>query len=384
MSEAPSVRDSLAAAMSGLQEAPAVAPDVQAPAPVEATPAAAEASPAPEATAAGAERDEHGRFKAKITDPAAPAAAGADDQPPAADAPKETETAKPADNGAQTEPTRVPPSLPAAVKAKFADLDPDVQQAFVKLEDSVQTAKAEWGRKGERLNRYDEIIGPHLDRWRLNGLDEYSGVQALIAAQNILERNPVEGLAHIARSYGVDLRALAGQALSQPTAAAPQGQPAMPELQAYLQPLVQQVQAQQQQLQQWQQQAEQQKLSEATAEVNAFMSDPKNLYFENVRQDVARLLDTGAAQTLQEAYDRAIWASPEIRPLLLAEQAKAQQADVQQKATQQAARQKAVAAQAAAGSVTGSPAPGAQAPQAPQGTLRDQLAAAYQQVNGAV
>lgn len=380
MSEAPSVRDSLTSAVAALSDAPEVVIDT-APA-ASAAPAAApepvDAALAPEA--AGQVRDEHGRFKPKTPEATAGAAETATPQ-----APQDIETAKPAEKEPQSEAIPIPPSLPAAVKAKFKDLEPDVQQAFAKLEGSVQTAKAEWGRKGERLNRYDEIIGPYLDRWRLGGLDEFSGIQALISAQNILERNPVEGLAHIARSYGVDLRALAGQSSQQrPAAEGHQAQTVSPELQTVLQPLVQQVQTLQHQLQQSKQQTEQQALTEAQAQVQAFASDPAHMYFDNVRDEVAALLEAGRATTLADAYEKATWASKEIRPLLLADQAKQTQADTQRKAQEQAARSKAQSAQHAAGSVTGAPAPGAAAPQAPHGSIRDQLKAAMQEHGAAV
>lgn len=377
MSEAPSIRESLTSAMDALSAgvndpapAPTAAPVAEAPAATAPEPVAA-AEPAP---AAGQPRDPSGKFAAKTPDAPAEAGAAAAAPPPAAT--QQPEPAAPAQPEPQSEAIRVPPSLPAAVKAKFADLDPDVQSAFAKLEESVQTAKAEWGRKGERLNRYDEILGPRLERWRISGLDEFSGIQALLAAQDYLERNPAEGLAHIARSYGVDLRSLAGNAVQQQTGMEAQRPTIAPELQTVLQPLVQQVQALQQQLQVTQQQSEQQKLTEAQAEVQAFANDPKNIYFENVRGQVAAILQAGQAQTLSDAYQMAIWASPEVRPLLLAEQAKAAQAEAAKQAAEQAARTKAAAAQAAAGSVTGAPAPGAQAPQGPVGSIRESLVAA--------
>jgi hypothetical protein len=386
MSEAPSIRDSLASAMSSLTDgAPEPAASSQTTAPAEAGDGGTkviEPADALDAAPEGApSRDAQGRFAAKAADATdnttAQAGADATATPPADNQPPEP--AKPEDNGAQPEPTRVPPSLSAAVKSQWSELPQPVRDEFSRLEDTFQKGKAEWSRKGERLNRYDEILGPRVDRWRLAGLDEFSGIQTLLAAQDVLERNPVEGLTHIARSYGVDLRALAGQAIQQPSGLEGQRAPTVaPELQTVLQPLVQQVQTLQQQLQQSQQQSEQQKVTEAQAEVQAFASDPNHLYFDNVREQVAALLSAGQAQTLAAAYEQAIWASPEIRPLLLADQAKAQQAEAQKRAQEQAARTKAATAQQAAGSVTGAPAPGAQPPPGPVGSIRDSLVQAAQ------
>jgi hypothetical protein len=382
------LREQLKAAMSGEVNAPepneAITPaegaEAAAP-PVSEAPESQTEAKAPETDTKALERDESGRFKAKNTE----AQAGAETATP--EPPKEPESAKPEEKGPQTEATRIPPSLPAAVKAQWADLKPEVQQAFSKLEETVQTAKAEWGKKGERLNRYDEIVGPHLDRWRMAGLDEFAGVQTLIAAQNILERNPVDGLVHIARSYGVHPQQLAQAfGLTQANGAQPgaEGQPAptaAPDLTPVLQPVLQQVQTLQQQLQQLRQGSEHEKLTQAQAEVTAFANDPANLYFENVRPVVAKLLETGQASTLKDAYEQAIWASPEIRPLLLAAQtaeaARAAQAETTRKAQEQEQRAKAQAAAKAAGSVTGAPAPGATAPgPGSTGNLREDLLAA--------
>lgn len=378
------LREQLKAAMSGEGDAPPA--DVTPAEPIAAAPEAPAAETTTEAQAApeaGQPRDATGKFAQKTQD--TEAQAGAETATP--EPPKEPESAKPEEKGPETQATRIPPSLPAAVKAQWADLKPEVQTAFSKLEETVQTAKAEWGRKGERLNRYDEIVGPHLDRWRMAGLDEFAGVQTLIAAQNILERNPVDGLVHIARSYGVHPQQLA-QAFgltqangAQPGAEGQHAPTAAPDLSPVLQPVLQQVQTLQQQLQQLRQGSEHEKLTQAQAEVTAFASDPAHLYFENVRPVVAKYLETGQASTLKEAYEQAIWASPEIRPLLIAAQtaeaAKAAQATNTAKVQEQEQRAKAQAAAKAAGSVTGAPAPGASAPgPGSTGNLRDDILAA--------
>jgi hypothetical protein len=379
------LREQLRAAMNGDAGG---TPEPQAPeapeAAVQAAPEAAQAAEAPEA-AGGPERDEQGRFKAKNTDVEPTEGAGA----PAAAAPAPEEPAKPVEEEPQTGAIRIPPSLPAAVKAQWSDLKPEVQQAFSKLEESVQTAKAEWGRKGERLNRYDEILAPHLDKWAMRGLDAYTGIQALVAAQNTLDADPVKGIIEIARSYGVTPAHLAQAfGLSQTSAPQPgaEGHPAptaMPDLSAALQPLAQQVQTLQQQLQQSQQASEAAEIAKARAQVEAFANDPANLYFENVRDRVAVLLETKQAETLADAYQMAIWADPTVRPLLLDQQAKEAQRAAQEAAARQAAenakRQKAQAAQHAGGSVTGAPTPGAQAPAAPHGNLRETLQAAMRE-----
>lgn len=369
------LREQLEAAVA--EHTPADAPAVAAaPEPVvaEAAPIAPEPPVTAEEPPANAGRDEKGRF--------APKAAQEGAEPAAPEPPKPvSETEKPAGEGPQTEATRIPPSLSAAVKSQWQELPQTVRDEFARLEDTFQKGKAEWGTKGQRLNRFDEILGPHKDKWAFAGLDEFSGVQTLLAAQNILERNPLEGLVHIARSYSVSPQQLA-QALGLSQASVPQlgseghqAPTAQPDLSAALQPFMQRVQTLEQQLTQQSQASEAAQRAEAQATVDAFRNDPKNLYFENVRSDVARLIETGAAATISDAYEMATWASPEIRPLLL----KAQAADQVKAAAEERDRAKAKQAQASAGSVTGSPAPGAQALNGgPRLSLRDELEAARQ------
>lgn len=361
------------------------------------TGAAEAATPEPATTDEPAEAGERprgpdGKFLPKDTGPAVEGAQAA--APPADPAP----SAAPAGQEAPSEPIRVPPSLPAPLKAKFAGLDPDVQAGFVALEESVQKAKAEWGPKGQRLNRFDEIIGPHADRWRMAGLDEFSGIQSLIAAQSVLDQDPVRGLREIARSYNLSAAHIAQAfGLTQTSAPTPgqEGQPtptAAPDfervLQPILAPMVQQVQTLQQQLNQSRQADEAAKIAQAQREIDAFTADPANMYFDNVADAVGAIIaqdrQAGGSMSLKEAYERAIWADPTIRPLLLDGQAKAAAAEDARKASEakaaaeKAAREKAQAASKAAGSVTGSPTPGASPPQGASRNLRAELQAAYE------
>lgn len=304
-----------------------------APAPVAPAAGAAPATPAPEGQAAppagDRQRDEGGRFAPK---PAAPAADPKTPDLSAAPAPE-----------AQAEPIRPPAAWSAPAKAKFATLDPEVQREIVKRETDVTRGFEERSAALKRFEPLDQAIAPIRSRLALNGLDDASYVRALIGADEMLRGpNKLQALAQVAQQYGIDLRAL-----GQPGQQLPQGAQQHPEIQQLAHGLAQ-VQAtltQQQTAQQQSVQAQQQ------ADIAAFARD--NIYFENVRPQVAALLRSGVP-TLKEAYEQACWARPDIRPLVLAEQESARQA-----ATAEAARQRASEARQAAGSITGAPAPGA-------------------------
>jgi hypothetical protein len=95
-----------------------------------------------------------------------------------------------------------------------------------------------------------------------------------------------------------------------------------------------------------------QKLSarETQTQIAAFSADPANKFFENVKGDMAVLLQSGKAATLKDAYDQACWLNPETRAILLQEQVAAKTPKPPQQATQQARQ--------AAKAVNGAPAPG--------------------------
>lgn len=303
----------------------------EAPAPGEASPEADKAAPA--ASGEGPARDEHGRF-AKAPETA------------------QNDISKPSDSVTGAEPaatqTITPPAgWSATAKAKFASLEPDIQAEILKREGDIERGKAQWQSGAERLNRLDQVLSPLQERLRVNGVDEATFVGQLVAANNMLDQDPINAMLELGRLKGVNWGQLVARLQGQPMQP-PQGQgaPLPPQFSA----LGQQVQ----QLTQWAQQREQLErqsvLSSHQSEIDRFRADPANVYFENVRGAMSNLIRAGQATTLKDAYDQACWANPEIRGLLLADQAK-----------QQAEANKARVAQArqAAGSLTGSPSPGA-------------------------
>jgi hypothetical protein len=80
---------------------------------------------------------------------------------------------------------------------------------------------------------------------------------------------------------------------------------------------VQQLMAMQQNAQRQQYQAG---VNTFVQQIDAFAADPKNKFFNDVQDDILRFINSGAATTLSDAYDLAIWANPAIRAKMLAEQ----------------------------------------------------------------
>jgi hypothetical protein len=251
---------------------------------------------------------------------------------------------------------RAPASWSPAAKATFDKLPPEVQQAVAKREQEIDHGLR---RKSEEVKRYEpleQIIAPRRAIWAAQGMDEASAIRTLLAAQDLLEKDAVQGIQFLAKSYQIDLSRLA-QPQGQPYQAqpAPDSHPEIAHLKQQLQTLQAQVQTAQ--------------TAPLVSQIEAFQNDPANLYFENVRDDMAVLLNNGKASDLKEAYDMACWMRPDIRPFLQTAQAPA--VPMQDKAAQ---------ARRAAVSVTGSP--GQTAIRKSNGSIEDDIRAAFDEVAG--
>jgi hypothetical protein len=290
-------------------------------------------------------RNELGQFvkqEHKAGEPTTPSASGE----PRAAAPK-VESQALATGTAKPEAIAPPASWSPAAKAEFAKLPPLIQAEVNKREQDWNTGQAQRTQDAERLNRLHSVLGPRQEWLRLRGVDEARAVEQLFAASDFLDRDPVQALLYLARQTGVDPRMLAqayvGNGTTQVATQPNDG----------LTQLHQKVQSLEQTLAQREQAAEQAQMDQLMEAVAQFAADPGHPYFENVRSAMSALVRSGEASSLDEAYERATWGHPEIRPILLQ-----QQQETAAKAAREAAQAKVAQARHAAGSVTGSPTPG--------------------------
>jgi hypothetical protein len=187
-----------------------------------------------------------------------------------------------------------------------------------------------------------------------------------------LERDPIEGVAYVARSYGVDLRQFAA-ALAQ----AQQSQ--NPEVQA-VNARLERMEAEIRQRQHAERAAEGARIAadeaRITSEIEAFRADTTaHPYFDAVHQEMVRLFKGGIVDSLQDAYDRACWSIPDIRARILTDQKRAEQTQ-RSKAERDASER----ARRAAVSVNSAPVSGRGAPKGPGKSIREDLEAAFERV----
>jgi hypothetical protein len=124
---------------------------------------------------------------------------------------------------------------------------------------------------------------------------------------------------------------------------------------------------------------QQQTQASIESEIETFASDPKNAHFETVKADMAALLKEGRAKDLQDAYDKAMWAHPDLRGQLLAERER----EAEQK-KQEEIRAKAQAAKRKAISIVGAPGNTQSAAKSSDRSLRDEIRASVAEASGRV
>jgi hypothetical protein len=202
-----------------------------------------------------------------------------------------------------------PISWSAEQKAKWASLPPDVQTYIAQRDKESHEAITRAGQQIKAFEPIRNVIEQFTPTFQRNGLQPHEGIARMMAVEQMLESNPRAAIAEIAKAYGVDL---SGQ--TQQTASSESAENA--ELKARLAKVESHLTAQQRE----RINSEQAVLAREIAD---FAKDEKHPHFETVRNVMAGLMHSGAAETMQDAYDQAVFANPTIRQSILADQQKA-------------------------------------------------------------
>ncbi|MET4529152.1 hypothetical protein [Bradyrhizobium sp. JR18.2] len=322
---------------------------------------APEPEPAGETAEQAAERvrDEKGRFAAKTEEPEpVPTKEPAKAAEPVKAEPAPAAVVDPL--APAPEPVKPPPGFSPTAKVVW-DKETLSKEEWDAVKRDISKRNEEVGKGLAELTEY-KPIKQYIEMAKQSGTTLDRALQNYVGIEQELGRDMVGGVSRICQNKGVHPVALANQILARYGAAPSEGQTGE-QPQAHQQAPVDpnaiaasvrdQIRAEQIQ-------------EDANRSIKQFGSDPKNQFFENVRQDMTRLLQAGAAETLEDAYDKACWANPEIRNLLIKQQAPAAASDPSAKVA--AATQ----ARAASKSITGSPIPNASA-KGPSVSLEDEI-----------
>ena len=274
----PSLRDELAHALKGVQE---------------------RTDETPEAKAARV-RDEQGRFakaeEARKEEAAKPRETLKLPEKPA-------EEAKPAEAAAPV--AKAPDGWTAAAKAKFSELPADIQAEISRREADMHK---QFTRQDEERNlgkQIRELTQPYAAVIRAEGGDTLAAYNQFLNTAYIMRTGTQDAkrnaLLQVAQQFNVDMSGLLQQQPQQSQA---------PQYQPQIAAIVQAELDKQRQIQ------ERHTVESSIAE---FASAPGHEHFNQLRTVMGALLESGAASDLQDAYDRACYADPEIRSTLAAQ-----------------------------------------------------------------
>ena len=150
-----------------------------------------------------------------------------------------------------------------------------------------------------------EAIAPFVPELQQNGIHPAAWINNLGRAHMILSKAPYEQkmqvFQRLAQDYGIDLN------LGQVNSGTDTTQYQDPQALA-LKQQIDQLNQRVQQVDSWREQEERVRLNN---EISSFSADKP--HFEALRETMAQLLESGQAQNLETAYDKAKWLVPEVR-----------------------------------------------------------------------
>jgi len=286
-----------------------------------------------QAQSASRQRDEFGRFVGESSED--PADSGGETEA----ASKEESAAPPVDEESEAAPVEVrqpPSSWRANVREQFATLPVDVQDEVLRREADFHKGIEQYRQDADYGRNLKSVLSPYQNDFAALGVSESQAVGTLLNYERTLRLgSPEQKLAvfqNMLDSYGVPVEALVSDD-------GDVRQTAM--LNASLTSRLNQLE---QQLHGFTASQQSQVQAQVTDVITKFASDPANKWFNDVREDMGRLLESGIASDIKDAYDKACNLRPDIRAAISAQQQKEADEKRQKEAAQRVAQAKKSAA----------------------------------------
>lgn len=204
--------------------------------------------------------------------------------------------------------------LPAPVKAKIAERERHIAQTMQGTAQARRIADT----FSQVASQYGSVMAAEGVQ---NPIQMFDNVMKTVSELRMgTTQQRASRLADLVQTYGVDIKAL-DDALTQRLGGQPEGQPGgNPDLEAMIDQRMAPVNSMMQQLAAMQQQKMQVGAQEAAHTVQEFASKPEGEFLNDVRHDMADLIDLATRQgremSLQEAYNKACAMNPQISQVL--------------------------------------------------------------------
>lgn len=185
-------------------------------------------------------------------------------------------------------------TLPQVVKDEVAKREEDMFKGIETYKQGAQIGQ-----------NFQNTITPHMDHLQRAGVNVYEEINGLLEYGKVMrfgtQMEKMQLLSTIAQEYNIDLLDLA------------ESTPALP----YIDPAVKALQNEVNTLKSSRQQEESQRTlqvrQENQAKIDTFSTDPKHEHFSLLEPEMSAFISTGVCKTLEEAYEKALWANPVTR-----------------------------------------------------------------------
>ena len=237
---------------------------------------------------------------------------------------KETTTSGTEDKPEAEKPIEAPVSWTAEAKEKFAKLPPDVQTYITQREserEKLLTQKStEFSEHQRKYEALEQILAPRRQALAASYGGEAQALNQLFQLSDFADRDPQGFVQWFAQQRGINLQN------AQPVADDVYVDPVTQQLQQKLTSIEQKISTQEQ--------AQIVARQETVRNEIAVFKDEKdeagnliNPYFDEVKAEMASLMQTGAAKNLKHAYEMAQWANSTVRQKILESQTKAKDSE---------------------------------------------------------
>ena len=270
--------------------------------------------------------------------------------------------AAPTESGAAPASTSAPKTWRPEAAAEFSKLPAVVQQEILKREDDIFKGIEQYKESASFGSSVKNVLQPYSQLLQQYGMNPLAQVADMMDHHYVLTFGSQEQKAaliqRVFQQYQLDPSWLGVKTQQEDSP-------------VWVDPQVEALQNQLKDLQSRLSQQENSQLEirkkEITDHVQAFATDPKNVYFDELANDIAHLLRTGVEPTVEKAYEAAIWRNPAVRAKELA-----RQQSERDEAERKAAAEKAEAARRASAANVRSSAHRGSAT-APKGSIDDTL-----------
>jgi len=202
---------------------------------------------------------------------------------------------------------------------------------------------AEARKRGEQ---FDDVLAPYRQQFGLQGMDDVGAVRQLFSIYGSLQQNPAETIQWLAQQYGIDL-----------------AQPKQEEIDPVISQLNQRFSNLESQITQQNQTAAMQAQQQVSAQITGFAQakdeagNLKHPHFETVKEQMGRLVGSGIASDLDDAYAKAVRLHPDLTEQIKTQEQEKKEREAIERKKQAAAKAKKAASGVKSGTTTGKKAP---------------------------